>query len=115
MTKFMLVYHHPQEPVSKPSPEEMQTLMKKWQAWITTGMKEGWMVDRGNGLTQPCRVVDTNKAVTDGPFVESKEIIGGFSIVQAESIDAAAELAKECPTLLSGGRIEVRALWDQSR
>jgi hypothetical protein len=52
--------------------------------------------------------------VTDGPFMETKEIVGGFSIVQAENIDAAAELAKECPALLSKGHIEVRALWDQS-
>jgi hypothetical protein len=115
MTKFMLVYHRAQDMGSKPSPEEMQKLMQKWQAWITKGMQEGWMVDRGNGLTQECRVVDTNKGVTDGPFVESKEIIGGFSVVQAETIDAAAELAKECPSLLSGGHVEVRALWDQSR
>jgi len=89
--------------------------MQKWQAWITKGMDEDWLVDRGNGLTQECRVVDTQKAVTDGPFVETKEIIGGFSVVQADTIDAAAELAKECPSLLSGGHVEVRALWDQSR
>ena len=115
MTKFMFVYHGPQDAGSKNSPEETQKLVQKWQAWITTGMKEGWLVDRGNGLTRECRVVDTKRAVTDGPFVESKEIIAGFSVVQAETIDAAAELAKECPSLLSGGHVEVRALWDQSR
>jgi hypothetical protein len=48
--------------------------------------------------------------VTDGPFVESKEIVGGFSIVQAETIEAAAELAKGCPALLVGGSVEVRCL-----
>jgi len=115
MTKFMLVYHRPHDAGSEPSPEERQKLMQKWQAWLTEGMAEGWLVDRGNGLTQECRVVDTKKAVTDGPFAETKEIIGGFSVVQAETIDAAAELAKECPALLSGGHVEVRALWDQSR
>jgi hypothetical protein len=115
MTKFMLVYHGPQDAGSKTSTEEVQKLVPKWQAWITKGMEEGWLVDRGNGLTQECRVVDTKKVVTDGPFVETKEIVGGFSVVQAETIDAAAELAKECPYLLSGGHVEVRALWDQSR
>ena len=45
-----------------------------------------------------------------GPFVESKEIVGGFSIVSAESIAAAAELAKGCPNLLTGGKVEVRTL-----
>jgi hypothetical protein len=115
MTKFMLVYHCPQDSGSNTSPEERQELIQKWQAWMTTGMEEGWLVDRGNGLNKECRVVDTKQAVTDGPFVESKEIIGGFSVVQAETIDAAAELAKECPSLLTGGHVEVRALWDQSR
>ena len=48
--------------------------------------------------------------VTDGPFVEAKEIVGGFTIVQADSIDGAAEIAKGCPCLLTGGRVEVRPL-----
>ena len=50
----------------------------------------------------------SNKVVTDGPFVESKEIVGGYSIVQADTIDAAAEIAKGCPGLLGGGKVEVR-------
>jgi hypothetical protein len=114
MTKYMFVYHRPEGAGAKSSPEEMQRLMKKWQDWIAEGMAKGWLVSRGNGLTDGCRVVNTNKVVTDGPFMETKEIVGGFSIVQAENIDAAAELAKECPALLSQGHIEVRALWDQS-
>ena len=56
------------------------------------------------------RVVNASKVVTDGPFVESKEIVGGYSIVQADTIDAAAELAKGCPGLLCGGKVEVRPL-----
>ena len=48
--------------------------------------------------------------MTDGPFVESKEIVGGYSIVSADSIAAAAELAKGCPDLLTGGKVEVRTL-----
>jgi hypothetical protein len=115
MTKYMLVYHGAPDAGSKTTPEEMQKLMQKWQAWITKGMSEGWMVDRGNGLTQEARVVDPNKTVTDGPFMETKEVVGGFSVVQAATIDGAAELAKECPYLISGGHVEVRALWDQSR
>jgi hypothetical protein len=55
-------------------------------------------------------VVDARKVVTDGPFVESKEIVGGYSIVEADSIDAAAQLAKGCPALSFGGNVEVRPL-----
>ena len=55
-------------------------------------------------------VVNAAKVVTDGPFIEVKEIVGGFSIVQAGTLDAAAELAKGCPIFQRGGSVEVRPL-----
>src|SRR5258707_12071924 len=91
------------------SPEEMQQHMKKWETWIGEGFQKGWMLDAGDGLTGEGRIVRP-KVITDGPFVESKEIVGGFSIVQAETIDAAAQLAKGCPGLVLGGHVEVRPL-----
>jgi hypothetical protein len=72
-------------------------------------MQKGWMLDPGDGLTDEGRVVKA-KVVTDGPFVESKEVVGGFSIVQAETVAAAAELAEGCPGLHNGGSVEVRRL-----
>jgi hypothetical protein len=68
------------------------------------------MLDAGDALTMEVRMVNSKKVVTDGPFVESKEIVGGYSIVKADNIDKAAELAKGCPGLLTGGIVEVRAL-----
>ena len=68
------------------------------------------MVNPGDALTMEGCVVHANKVVTDGPFVESKEIVGGYSIVQADTLAAAAELAKGCPGLLVGGKVEVRPL-----
>jgi hypothetical protein len=115
MTKFMFVYRRPEDFSSKLQPEDMQKGMERWQSWIREGLQKGWLVDRGNGLTQEGRVVNAKQVVTDGPFVESKEIVGGFSIVQAETIDEAAEFAKSCPALMSGGTVEVRILWDQSK
>jgi hypothetical protein len=72
-------------------------------------MSKGWMLDSGDGLTQEGRVVSA-KVVSDGPFVESKEVVGGFSIIQADTIDAAAQLAKGCPGMQVGGTVEVRPL-----
>jgi hypothetical protein len=94
------------------TPEEMQQMMQKWQVWLAEGLQKGWLHDRGNGLEKEGRVVNAKKVVTDGPFVETKEIVGGFSIVKADSIEAAAELAKGCPILLSGGTVEVRPFWN---
>jgi hypothetical protein len=110
MANFLFVYRGSGEAEAKMTPDEMQQLMQKWSAWIGEAMAKGWMVNPGDALTMEGRVVDARKVVTDGPFVESKEIVGGYSIVTADNIDAAAELAKGCPSLLTGGKVEVRAL-----
>ena len=110
MANFLFVYRGNPEAHGKMSPEEMQQHMQKWQTWITTALQKGWMTDAGDALNPEGRVVNARKVVTDGPFVEAKEIVGGFSIVQADTLDAAAELAKGCPALLTGGNVEVRPL-----
>jgi hypothetical protein len=109
MAKFLFVYRSASAAVAKMTPEEMQQHLQRWEKWIGEGLQKGWMLDPGDGLTQEGRVVNA-KVVTDGPFVESKEIVGGFSIVQADTIDAAGQLAKGCPALRVGGSVEVRRL-----
>ena len=108
MARFLFVYRGGED--HKLTPDEMQENMQKWGNWIREALKQGWMVDPGDALTPEGRVVNAKKVVTDGPFVESKEIVGGFSIVEAATIDAAAQHAKGCPGLLVGGKVEVRAL-----
>ena len=110
MANFLFVYRGGDEAYTKMTPEEMQGMMQKWTDWIGEGFKKGWMLDAGDALTAEGRVVNAKKVVTDGPFVESKEVVGGFSIVKAETLDAAAELAKGCPGLLTGGKVEIRPL-----
>jgi hypothetical protein len=68
------------------------------------------MLDAGNGLKTEGCVVNAKKVITDGPFIEAKEIVGGYAIVQADNLAAAAEFAKGCPVLLTGGSVEVRPL-----
>jgi hypothetical protein len=110
MAKYLFVYRGGTDAEAKMSPDEMQQHMQKWGNWIRQALQQGWMVDPGDALTPEGRVVNSKKVVTDGPFVESKEIVGGFSIVQADNIDAAAQHAKGCPGLLTGGKVEVRTL-----
>jgi hypothetical protein len=109
MAKFLFIYRGASEAAAKMTPDEAQQHMQKWEKWIGEGIQKGWMLDPGDGLTPETRLL-SGKVVTDGPFVESKEIVGGFSIVQADSIDAAAQLAKGCPGLSIGGTVEVRRL-----
>ena len=110
MAKFLFVYRKSSESYGTLSPEEMQQMLQKWQTWIADGLQMGWMLDAGDGLKREGRVVNAKKVVSDGPFIEVKEVVGGFSIVQADTLDAAAELAKGCPIFLRGGSVEVRPL-----
>src|SRR5689334_19340278 len=110
MTKFLFVYRNSRESYGTLSPEEMQQILQKWNAWITEGLRQGWMLEAGDALKREGRVVNANKLVTDGPFIEVKEVVGGFSIVQADTIESAAELAKGCPIFQRGGSVEVRPL-----
>jgi hypothetical protein len=110
MANFLFVYRGNTEAYGKLTPEQMQQNMQKWNDWIAEGLQKGWLKDVGDALTPEGRVVNAKKVVTDGPFVESKEVVGGYSVVQANTIDAAAEFAKGCPILLTGGSVEVRPL-----
>jgi hypothetical protein len=110
MANFLFIYRGSLDSEAKLSPEEMQQMMNKWGAWIGEAMQKGWMIDVGDALTPEMRMVNSKKVVTDGPFIESKDVVGGYSVVKADSIDAAAELAKGCPGLQYDGKVEVRTL-----
>jgi hypothetical protein len=110
MANFLFVYRSRPDAFAKLTPEEMQQHMLKWRVWLTEGLEQGWLLEAGDALKKEGRVVNGKQLVTDGPFVESKEIVGGFSIVKADTLDAAADRAKGCPGLLTGGTVEVRPL-----
>lgn len=110
MPKFLFIYHGNPEDYAKLPPEGHQQNMKKWEAWIKEGLQKGWLLDPGDALTPEGRVVSPLKVVTDGPFMEAKEVVGGYSIVQTDSFESATVLAKSCPHLLYNGSVEVRAM-----
>ncbi len=93
-------------PDQKPSPEQMQAMMTKWNAWKEK-FKDN-IVDWGDKLKPGGKIVSGSN-VTDGPFVEAKEIIGGFMIVTATSLEEAVVIAQEMPAG-PGARIEVREM-----
>ncbi|TPV93737.1 MAG: hypothetical protein B7733_18910 [Myxococcales bacterium FL481] len=108
MNKYLFLYRNPPAPDRQPSPEEMQQMMAQWEQWKTKFKDH--VHDMGDGLQHTGRVLESS-GVTDGPFAESKEIVGGFSIVVAESYDDALRVARECPiTFMPGYNIEVRQM-----
>lgn len=91
------------------SPEEMQKMMQKWMGWMETLKKNGHLKDGGAPLETAGKVVHAGKKnVTDGPYAEAKDTIGGYIIVSAKSLDEATELSKGCPILEGDGMVEVR-------
>lgn len=92
------------------SPEQLQNMMKPWQDWIGGLAAQNKLASSGNRLASEGRVIKPDKIVTNGPYVEIKEAIGGYIIVRADSIDEAAELAKGCPIFSVNGNVEVRTI-----
>jgi hypothetical protein len=91
------------------SPEQMQQTMKKWMDWKNTLEKNGHIKQLGERLDGTGKVVRGKaKAVTDGPYVEVKDSIQGYMLLEAKDLDQAVELAKACPILESDGTVEIR-------
>ena len=108
MEEYALIMRH-EDGAKIASPEQMQAWMKQTMDWIG-GIAAQNKFSGGNGLPfEDSRVVRHNNVVTNGPFGEIKETIGGFIIVKADSVDEAVEFAKGCPVLQGeGNSVEVR-------
>ena len=107
MEKFMLIF---QSDTSAPkgSPEQMQAQMGKWMAWVEKLTKEG-RYESGEPLLPGGKLVSgKNKTVTDGPYTEGKELVGGYFVIKAENLDEAVEIAKDCPDFDYGASVQVR-------
>jgi len=110
MKDFLFVFRADYSNMRQGTPEEMQAMTKRWMDWIGGIAAQNKLADRGNRLVTTGKVVKTGNVVTDGPYMEIKESIGGYSIVKAASLDEAAEIAKGCPIYAQGGSVEVREI-----
>jgi hypothetical protein len=90
------------------SPEQMQQIGDQWMAWFNR-LKDEKKCIAGNPLEREGRIVSgKNRVVSDGPFAEAKETIGGYFLLKVNSMEDALEIARECPGLPYGIRVEVR-------
>lgn len=111
MSEFALVYRSTSDVYREAtsSPEKVEQSMRKWRAWFKEMADSGQLKDFGVPLERVGKVVGgKKKAVTDGPYAETKDVVGGFSVIEAESLDEAARIASGCPILEIGGVVEVR-------
>ena len=93
------------------SPELTQQRMQKWVAWMKELGQNGHLKDPGHPLDPHGKVVKGHaKSVTDGPYAETKDVVGGYLVIEAKDLDQAAEIAKGCPIFEAGGMVEIRPI-----
>ena len=99
--------------LSSASPDQRQKHMERWVAWFKELGEKGVISDPRNPPGHPLEaggkvVRGTQKSVTDGPYAEAKDIVGGYILVEARDLAQAVEISKGCPILEAGGSVEVR-------
>lgn len=91
------------------SPEQMPQTMQRWMAWFKELGEKGHVKDIGRPLERTGKLVTgKQKLVTDGPYAETKDLVAGFTLIEAKDLDHAAELSRGCPIFEAGGAVEVR-------
>jgi len=110
MSEFVFLYRGGER---AQSPEQSEKQMQKWVAWMKELGEKGHMKDRGQPLEPTGKVVrGKQKVVTDGPYPESKDLVGGYTLIEAKDLAQAAELSKGCPIFEFDGLVEVRPVME---
>jgi hypothetical protein len=113
MAKYMLLLHDDPSEFATVSPDQVQQIIEKYVAWGNKLRQSGILVGSDKLADEPGRVMrqkDGHIRVTDGPYSETKEVLGGYYTIEAASYQQAIDRARDCPHLEYGGTIEVRAV-----
>jgi hypothetical protein len=105
MAKFMLILHSTPGIWQKISPEEMQQKVEKYQAWMDRIRSSGRYISSEKLGEEGGKILGLRNGrlnVTDGPYSESKEVVGGYFVFRAADYDEAIELTRDCPFLEDG-------------
>ncbi len=111
MSEFLLLFRGGDGPSAQESPEKWQAHMQKWMLWMSQLQEQGKLIGaqplRGGGKV----LSGTAAVVTDGPYMEGKEMVGGYLICKASDYAEAVEISKGCPILeFDSGSVEVREI-----
>jgi len=105
MEKFMLIFHGGVK--QDASPKDLQSNMDKWMSLVDNLNKEGKYV-AGEPLLPGGKLVTSTTSASDGPYTEGKEVVGGYFIINAASMEQAVEECKNYPDFEYGGQVQVR-------
>ena len=113
MQTYLVLLHESTEAVRPElSPEEMQALIARYKAWGKRLREAGRLLGSNkleDGTGRVLRAESGQVRITDGPFTETKDVLGGYYLIQAESLEEAAEFCKTSPHL-DLGAVEVRRI-----
>lgn len=110
MEKFLFIIREDLRVLKDYTEEDRNRGMQEMTRWVES-LAESWNYIGGEPLGVKGRYVNKESVVSDGPFIESKEGISGYLLVQAENIDQAASFAQTCPLVMRGSMaIEVRPI-----
>ncbi len=108
MKEFVILFRQADTNNSYATPAEKQIIMKRWDDWIGGIAAQGRLGGTCNRLSSQGKVLKAGGIITDGPFVEVREALGGFIVVKAENLDEAITLAHGCPAIDYNGSVEIR-------
>ena len=113
MSKYLFLFRGGMD-MQAASPEQIQANMMKWKTWMDELTAKGKML-AGEPLDRPGKTLSGKaRKITDGPFAEGKELVGGYLLVNAGGMDEAVELSKSCPIFDHEGSVEIRPIMEMS-
>lgn len=107
MDHFLLLIRENLAEVSQLTEEQIEKEIESYTQWVES---LGSQCLGGDPLDNYGKYMTKDSIQSDGPFIESKEVVTGYILVQAESLDAAVELSKTCPVFQNNGALEVRPI-----
>ena len=111
MKEYIFLFRGGDGKTLQQSPEKWQAHMQKWMQWMDGMAKEGKFVGAQPLDQTGKQVTGPRKVISDGPFMEGKEMVGGYLICKANTYDQALDIAKGCPILeFDDGIVEVREI-----
>ena len=111
MREYLLLFRGGERPEMVHSPEQSQSHLQRWMLWMGELSQQGKFISAQPLNQTGKQIMGNKKVVTDGPFMEGKEMVGGYLICKAISYDEAVEIGKGCPILeYDDGVVEIREI-----
>ena len=110
MKDFMFIFRGPDPAGLKFTPEQHQAATQRWMDWVGQLISKNRFGGGSPFVAQGKTVAGKKPVITDGPFAEGKELVGGYLILKAETLEEATEMAFGFPDFEVGGSVEVREI-----